>query len=64
MIREAIEMLVDGQSLTMEQAAQSMEEIMEDEATPAQFGAFVTALRIARGDRRHGPGDARKIAAR
>ena len=46
MIREAIEMLVDGQSLTMEQAAQSMEEIMEDEATPAQFGAFVTALRL------------------
>ncbi len=46
MIREAIGALVSGQSLTMEQAVQVMEEIMSGEATPAQFGAFVTALRI------------------
>jgi len=30
----------------MEEAAQVMEEIMEGEVTPAQFGAFVTALRL------------------
>ena len=46
MIREAIQSLVAGQSLTMEEAAQVMEEIMAGEVTPAQFGAFVTALRL------------------
>ncbi len=46
MIREAIDSLVCGHSLTFEQAAGVMEEIMSGEATPAQFGAFVTALRI------------------
>ena len=46
MIREAIEVLVEGRSLTWEQAAQSMDEIMNGEATPSQFGAFVTALRL------------------
>ena len=46
MIREAIEAVVAGQSLSMEQAAQAMSEIMEDEATPAQFAALVTALRL------------------
>ena len=45
MIKEAIQTLVSGQSLTMEDAAAVMEEIMSGEATPAQFGAFVTALR-------------------
>jgi anthranilate phosphoribosyltransferase len=46
MIKEAIDILVSGRSLTMEQAAVVMEEIMAGEATPAQFGAFVTALRL------------------
>ena len=46
MIREAIDIVVSGNSLTMEQAAAVMEEIMGGEATPAQFGAFVTALRL------------------
>ncbi|MCH8063344.1 MAG: anthranilate phosphoribosyltransferase [Chloroflexi bacterium] len=46
MISEAISALVEGKSLTMDEAAQSMEEIMEGEATQAQFGAFVTALRM------------------
>jgi anthranilate phosphoribosyltransferase len=46
MIKEAIEVLVSGRSLTMEQAAQVMQEIMGGEATPAQIGSFVTALRI------------------
>lgn len=48
MIKEAIQTLIAGNSLTMEQAEQVMEEIMNGEATPAQFGAFVTALRLKR----------------
>jgi len=46
MIKEAISLLVSGQSLTMEQAAEVMEEMTSGQVTPAQFGAFVTALRI------------------
>jgi anthranilate phosphoribosyltransferase len=46
MIKEAITALVSGHSLAADEAAQVMEEIMEGEATPAQFGAFVTALRL------------------
>lgn len=45
MIREAIQMLVCGQSMTADEAATVMAEIMEGQATAAQFGAFVTALR-------------------
>ena len=46
MIKEAIAKLVLGRSLTFEEAAAVMEEIMIGEATPAQFAAFITALRI------------------
>lgn len=46
MIKEAIAKLIDGNSLTMEDAASVMEEIMGGEVTPAQFGALVTALRL------------------
>ena len=46
MLKEAIALLVDGKSLSSELAADVMEEIMSGEATPAQIGAFVTALRI------------------
>ena len=46
MIKEAIQNLVSGQSLTMDEAAAVMAEIMSGEATPAQFSAFVTALRL------------------
>jgi anthranilate phosphoribosyltransferase len=46
MIKEAIKTLIDGRSLTTEAASSVMEEIMNGEATPAQFGAFVTALRL------------------
>lgn len=46
MIKEAIRMLVEGHSLTIEQAEGVMGEIMNGKATPAQFGAFVTALRL------------------
>ena len=46
MIKEAIAQLVSGHSLTMDDASVVMQEIMEGNATPAQFGAFVTSLRI------------------
>jgi len=46
MIKEAISLLIDGKSLSMEQAAGVMEEMTTGQVTPAQFGAFVTALRI------------------
>ncbi len=46
MIKEAIESLVSGRSLTSEQASGVMEEIMGGKATPAQIAAFITALRI------------------
>ena len=46
MIKEAIETVVNGRSLTFKEAAAVMEEIMSGEATPAQFAAFITALRI------------------
>lgn len=46
MIREAIEKLTRGADLKQGEASQVMEEIMTGEATPAQFGAFVIALRL------------------
>ncbi len=46
MIKDAIDTLVCGHSLSFEQAAGVMEEIMSGEATPAQIAAFITALRI------------------
>ena len=46
MIRDAIETVVVGRSLSMDQAAAVMREIMDGEATPAQLGAFLTALRV------------------
>jgi anthranilate phosphoribosyltransferase len=46
MIKEAINALVSGSSLSFEQAAAVMEEMMGGEATPAQIAAFITALRI------------------
>jgi anthranilate phosphoribosyltransferase len=46
MIIEAISLLIEGKSLTMEQAAEVMEDMTNGQVTPAQFGAFVTALRM------------------
>jgi anthranilate phosphoribosyltransferase len=46
MIKEAIATLAEGQSLTMKESASVMQEIMEGQATPAQLGAFIMALRI------------------
>ena len=44
--REAIAALVDGRDLSEEQARAVMTAIMEEQVTPAQFGALVTALRL------------------
>jgi anthranilate phosphoribosyltransferase len=46
MIKEAISNLVEGKDLTYEEAYFVMGEIMGGEATPAQVGAFLTALRL------------------
>lgn len=45
-IQEAIHLLFSGQNLTEAQADAAMSEIMQGEATPAQIGAFLAALRI------------------
>ncbi len=46
MIQEAIAKLVEGHDLTEEEAGGCMDEIMSEQATAAQFGAFVVALRL------------------
>ena len=45
-IREAIDAVVSGQSLTMDEAAAVMRQIMQGQASPAQLGSFLTALRL------------------
>jgi anthranilate phosphoribosyltransferase len=45
-IKEAIEKVVSGSSLSFDEAVGVMEEIMGGEATPAQIAAFITALRL------------------
>ena len=46
MIREAISKVVDGEDLSQEEAAATMTEIMNGDATPAQIACFMTALRL------------------
>ena len=46
MIKESIRKLVNGADLTYEESTASMKEIMSGEATNAQIGAFLTALRV------------------
>src|SRR4030042_2765429 len=46
MIREAIGALVEGKSLTYEEAYCVMGEIMEGKAPPVQIATFLTALRM------------------
>src|SRR2546427_10807328 len=49
MIREAIAHVTAGATLSEDEAATVMEEIMSGVATPAQMGAFLTALRLRTG---------------
>jgi len=46
MIKNAIRKVVEGHSLTQEEAMQCMEEIMGGEATPAQIASLITALKM------------------
>ncbi|HET9017909.1 MAG TPA: anthranilate phosphoribosyltransferase [Thermomicrobiaceae bacterium] len=46
MVREAIQKVVDGERLSRAEAADAMDAIMTGEATGAQIGALVTALRM------------------
>ncbi|MBI5407754.1 MAG: anthranilate phosphoribosyltransferase [Nitrospirae bacterium] len=46
MIKEAINLLVQGKNLSEDEMVGSMKDIMEGQATGAQIGAFLTALRI------------------
>jgi anthranilate phosphoribosyltransferase len=46
MIKEAIAKAIRREDLTQGQMEQAMDEIMTGEATPAQIGAFLTALRM------------------
>ena len=46
MIKESIAGVVAGTDLTQSEMEETMDEIMTGRATPAQIGAFITALRI------------------
>ena len=46
MIRDALARLLDGHGLTRAQAREAMAEIMRGDATPAQIGGFLVALRL------------------
>ena len=46
MIAAALAQLLDGRSLSREQAREVMDQIMRGEATPAQIGGFLVALRL------------------
>jgi anthranilate phosphoribosyltransferase len=45
-IQEALARLLDGRDLSRENARTVMEEVMRGEATPAQIGGFLVALRL------------------
>ena len=46
MIKEALAKVVKGEDLTEEESVAVMEEVMTGGASPAQIGAFITALRM------------------
>ncbi|MGD8520801.1 MAG: anthranilate phosphoribosyltransferase [Desulfobacterales bacterium] len=46
MIKELISKIVSGEDLTETEMEKAMDEIMTGSATPAQIGAFITALRL------------------
>src|SRR5690348_3278832 len=45
-VQQALARLLDGHGLTRDEAREVMNEIMEGEATPAQIGGFLVALRL------------------
>ena len=45
-LKEAIGLVINGRDLTFDQAAAAMDTIMRGEATPAQIGSYLTALRM------------------
>ena len=47
MIQDSIANLVDGLHLSAAEAESAMDQIMAGEATPAQIGGYLVALRIA-----------------
>jgi anthranilate phosphoribosyltransferase len=46
MIQKAVAKISDGIGLEEDEAFEAMEAIMENRATPAQVGAFLTALKM------------------
>ncbi len=46
MINQAISRVVRGQDLTEQEMSEVMDQILDGRATPAQIGAFITALRV------------------
>lgn len=46
MIQDALSQLLDGRDLTREQSREVMDTIMSGDATPAQIGGFLVALRL------------------
>jgi len=46
LVKEGISKLIEGRDLTSEESEEIMNEIMSGEATDAQIGAFLTALRM------------------
>ena len=46
MIQEAVKKLIEGKTLTRDEAYAALTDIMSGDATDAQIGAFLTALRI------------------
>lgn len=46
MIQEALALLLDGHDLSRAQACEVMDDVMRGEATPAQIGGFLVALRF------------------
>jgi anthranilate phosphoribosyltransferase len=46
MLKAAIARVINGQNLTLDEAAAAMDVIMEGAATPAQIGSYLTALRM------------------
>ncbi len=47
MIQQAVKTLIEGRTLSRDEAYESMMDVMKGEATPAQIGALITAIRMS-----------------